>query len=383
MNKIIMHYDMDAFYASVEIRDNPKLQGKPVIVGTRVVTTCNYEARKYGLHSAMSVKEAKKLCPKGIYLDCDKEKYYEISKTIQSLILKLSHNVEFIALDEGYIDISLLYEKYKDLDYIAKKFRERIYKHVKLTCSVGIGYNKLSAKIASEVNKPNGFFIIHNEEEFKNYVKDKNIRIIPGIGKKTQEILAKYGIKTIRDLQNYSLLALQGILGHAKGIQLYENALGIDNRKIEFERKNKSIGNETTLTVPVKNEILIKENLKNLFDGVFKRLKDSKYFSKTLTIKIRFSNRETIQKSKSLRDYSKNYLDLLSLFNELLEEIDFSKEILLYGATFSNLKESFSEQLSFKNINKINKNSKIVELQDKIKKMEKKNITNLNRDSKS
>ena len=114
MKKLIMHYDMDAFYASVEIRDNPKLQGKPVIVGTRVVTTCNYEARKYGLHSAMSVKEAKKLCPKGIYLDCDKEKYYEISKTIQSLILKLSHDVEFIALDEGYIDISLLYEKYKE-----------------------------------------------------------------------------------------------------------------------------------------------------------------------------------------------------------------------------------------------------------------------------
>ncbi|MBN1469069.1 MAG: DNA polymerase IV [Fusobacteriaceae bacterium] len=383
MNKIIMHYDMDAFYASVEIRDNPKLQGKPVIVGTRVVTTCNYEARKYGLHSAMSVKEAKKLCPKGIYLNCDKEKYYEISKTIQSLILKLSHDVEFIALDEGYIDISLLYEKYKDLDYIAKKFRERIYKHVKLTCSVGIGYNKLSAKIASEVNKPNGFFIIHDEEEFKNYVKDKNIRIIPGIGKKTQEILGKYGIETIIDLQNYSLLALQGILGHAKGIQLYENSLGIDNRKIEFERKNKSIGNETTLTVPVKNEILIKENLKNLFDGVFKRLKDSKYFSKTLTIKIRFSNRETIQKSKSLRDYSKNYLDLLSIFNELLEEIDFSKEILLYGATFSNLKESFSEQLSFKNINKLNKNNKIIELQDKIKKMEQKNSANKNRDSKT
>lgn len=383
MKKLIMHYDMDAFYASVEIRDNPKLQGKPVIVGTRVVTTCNYEARKYGLHSAMSVKEAKKLCPKGIYLDCDKEKYYEISKTIQSLILKLSHDVEFIALDEGYIDISLLYEKYKDLDYIAKKFRERIYKHVKLTCSVGIGYNKLSAKIASEVNKPNGFFIIHDEEEFKNYVKDKNIRIIPGIGKKTQEILGKYGIETIKDIQNYSLLALQGILGHAKGIQLYENSLGVDNRKIEFERKNKSIGNETTLTVPVKNEILIKENLKNLFDGVFKRLKDSKYFSKTLTIKIRFSNRETIQKSKSLRDYSKNYLDLLSLFNELLEEIDFSKEILLYGATFSNLKESFSEQLSFKNIDKLNKNNKIIELQDKIKKMEQKNSTNKNRDSKT
>lgn len=300
MKKLIMHYDMDAFYASVEIRDNPKLQGKPVIVGTRVVTTCNYEARKYGLHSAMSVKEAKKLCPKGIYLDCDKEKYYEISKTIQSLILKLSHDVEFIALDEGYIDISLLYEKYKDLDYIAKKFRERIYKHVKLTCSVGIGYNKLSAKIASEVNKPNGFFIIHDEEEFKNYVKDKNIRIIPGIGKKTQEILGKYGIETIKDIQNYSLLALQGILGHAKGIQLYENSLGIDNRKIEFERKNKSIGNETTLTVPVKNEILIKENLKNLFDGVFKRLKDSKYFSKTLTIKYVFQIEKLFKNQKVL-----------------------------------------------------------------------------------
>ncbi|MBN2837204.1 MAG: DNA polymerase IV [Fusobacteriaceae bacterium] len=370
MERVIMHYDMDAFYASIEIRDNPHLKGKPVIVGTRVVTTCNYEARKYGLHSAMSVKEARKRCPRGIYLECRKDEYEKVAEEIQNLIYKISDKVEFVALDEGYVDITKLYEKYKDLDYIAKKFRERIYKKIKLTCSVGIGYNKLSAKISSEINKPNGYYIMRNERDFLEYITDKNIRIIPGIGGKTQAVLSKYGINTISDLKGRSLLELQGILGHVRGIQLYENARGVDSRGIEKERQNKSIGNETTLNFPVDDEDFIKENLKKIFEGVYRRLKFKNYFAKTATIKIRYSNREIVQKSKSLKHYSKNYLDFLTIFNELLEEIDLTKAIILYGFTFSNLEEKINEQLSLNDLDKIKKNSKIVELQDKIKKME-------------
>lgn len=373
MDRIIMHYDMDAFYASIEIRDNPHLKGKPVIVGTKVVTTCSYEARKFGLRSAMSVKEARKLCPRGIYLPCDKEKYSKVAYEIQSLVLKLSDKVEFVAFDEGYIDITELYKKYNDLEYIAKKFRERIFERVKLTCSVGIGYNKLSAKISSEVNKPNGFFIMKDAEDFINHMKDKDIRKIPGIGGKTEIVLNHYGVYKIKELIDKNLIELQGIFGHARGIQLYENVRGIDYSPVENERQHKSIGNETTLNSPVRNEDFIKEALKRIFDGVCLRLKEKDYYAKTITIKIRFKNREVIQKSKSLKEYSKDNFEFLRIFNELLDEMNLENDIILYGVTFSNLQERIQEQLSFRDIKKIEKNNKILSLQEKIKNMEKNN----------
>ena len=372
MEKIIMHYDMDAFYASIEIRDNPYLKGKPVIVGTKVVTTCSYEARKFGLRSAMSVKEARKLCPRGIYLPCDKDKYAKVAYEIQSLVMKMSDKVEFVAFDEAYIDITDLYKKYGDLEYIAKKFRERIYEKVKLTCSVGIGYNKLSAKISSEINKPNGFYIMKTPEQFIEHMKDKAIRKIPGIGGKTETLLNRYGVFRIDELINKSLIELQGIFGHGRGIQLYENVRGIDHSPVANERQNKSIGNETTLNSPVKNEDFIKESLKKIFDGVCLRLKEKDFYAKTLTIKIRYSNREVVQKSKSLKEYSKEYSDFYRVFTELLDDINLDTEIILYGFTFSNLQEKIQEQLSFKDIKKIEKNNKILSLQEKIKEMEKK-----------
>ena len=372
MEKIIMHYDMDAFYASIEIRDNPYLKGKPVIVGTKVVTTCSYEARKFGLRSAMSVKEARKLCPRGIYLPCDKDKYAKVAYEIQSLVMKMSDKVEFVAFDEAYIDITDLYKKYGDLEYIAKKFRERIYEKVKLTCSVGIGYNKLSAKISSEINKPNGFYIMKNPEQFIEHMKDKAIRKIPGIGGKTETLLNRYGVFRIDELINKSLIELQGIFGHGRGIQLYENVRGIDHSPVANERQNKSIGNETTLNSPVKNEDFIKESLKKIFDGVCLRLKEKDFYAKTLTIKIRYSNREVVQKSKSLKEYSKEYSDFYRVFTELLDDINLDTEIILYGFTFSNLQEKIQEQLSFKDIKKFEKNNKILSLQEKIKEMEKK-----------
>ena len=372
MEKIIMHYDMDAFYASIEIRDNPHLKGKPVIVGTKVVTTCSYEARKFGLHSAMSVKEARKLCPRGIYLPCDKDRYAKVAYEIQNLVLKMSDKVEFVAFDEAYVDITELYKKYGDLEYIAKKFRERIYEKVKLTCSVGIGYNKLSAKISSEINKPNGFYIMRDENQFIEHMKDKAIRKIPGIGGKTEILLNRYGVFRIDDLISKSLIELQGIFGHGRGIQLYENVRGIDHSPVANERQHKSIGNETTLNSPVRNEDFIKESLKKIFDGVCFRLKEKDFYAKTLTVKIRYSNRETVQKSKSLKEYSKDYSDFYRIFSELLDDMNLDAEIILYGFTFSNLQEKIQEQLSFKDIKNIEKNNKILSLQEKIKEMEKK-----------
>ena len=159
--RVILHYDMDAFYASVEIRDNPKLKGKPIVVGENIVTTASYEARKYGVRSAMPVSEARKLCKNLIALPVSKGKYSEVSSRIKSLVLKLTHRVEFIALDEGYIDITEIIERYPSKKYFANRFKRGIFNNVSLTCSIGIGYNKLSAKIASDINKPGGIYIFN------------------------------------------------------------------------------------------------------------------------------------------------------------------------------------------------------------------------------
>ncbi len=367
MNRVIMHYDMDAFYASIEIRDKPYLKGQPVIVGRRVITTCNYEARKFGLHSAMSVTTAKKLCPQGVYLPVDKEKYIREAEKIQNLILKLSDKIEFIAFDEGFVDISHLQEKFQDIHQFAKKFRTRLFKHTGLSCSVGIGYNKLSAKLASEVNKPNGQYIIKNENDFKNYVFDKDIKILPGVGKKSQKILRERGINKVSDLLNYSLLHLQGLFGHIKGQLLYEYALGLDTRPVKKDYKYRSIGNETTYSRPVSNPEFIYQTLDNIFNKVLKRMEKKFYHAKTVTIKIRYDNRQTFTKSKSLKNHSNNKQDLRNLYLDLKEHLFIDKPILLVGFSVSNLIVKKEEQLTFESVPKLKKKKTILELQDKIK----------------
>ena len=164
MERIIMHYDMDAFYASIEINRNPKLKNKALVVGESIVTTASYEARKYGIHSAMKVSDAKLLCPKLIAIPVDKKEYIKISNEIHNLIFKITNKVEFIATDEGYIDLTGII-KAENKKQFALKFKERIKELTNLTCSVGIGFNKLSAKIASDINKPFGIYIFENEKD--------------------------------------------------------------------------------------------------------------------------------------------------------------------------------------------------------------------------
>lgn len=188
MERVILHYDMDCFYASIETKDNPKkYKNKPMVVAGGVVTTANYEARKYGIHSAMSTYEAKSLCPHLLVVSPNKDKYIKVSEKIHELVLKITHRIEFIALDEGYIDISDVISKYSSKEKFAKTFRERIFKHTGLTCSVGIGVNKISAKIASDINKPFGQYIFNTQEEFVEYMKDKKVRKLQGVGEKFEK----------------------------------------------------------------------------------------------------------------------------------------------------------------------------------------------------
>lgn len=346
MDKIIMHYDMDSFYASIEIRDNPKYKGLPLVVGGGVVTTASYEARKYGVHSAMSVFEAKKLCPSLLIVPVDKNKYIKISQKIQGLVLKITDRVEFIALDEGYVDITEIVKKFPSLESFADRFKERIKYHTGLTCSVGIGVNKLSAKIASGINKPGGKYIFASQLEFVEYIRTKNIEIIQGVGKKLREILNRDGIYKVEDIISYSLQELVNRYGKSRGELLYLSSRGIDYSEIEYKREIHSIGNENTYRYPLDSEESIQKELEDIFEYSYKRLIRKELIAKTVILKVKYADGTLITRSKTLGIPTDIKTTLFENFETLLDEIE-NKPIKLLGVSFGNLIKKSIRQLSF------------------------------------
>lgn len=347
MNKLIMHYDMDCFYASIEIRDNPKYQGLPLVVGGGVVTTASYEARKYGIYSAMSTFEAKKLCPNLLIVPVNKDKYIRVSQKIQNLVLKITEKVEFIALDEGYVDISEIAPKFSSLEEFAEKFKERIKYHTGLTCSVGIGINKLSAKIASGINKPGGKYIFNSQIEFVNFLKNKDIKIIQGVGNKLKELLNKEGINKVEDLYNYSLNELINKYGKSRGELLYLSCRGIDYSEIEYQRATHSIGNENTYRFPLSSEGNILKELEEIFNYSYERLVKKEFITKTIILKIKFANGELITRSKTFTIPTDDKQILYESIENLFENININFPIKLLGVSFGNLTKKSIRQLSF------------------------------------
>ena len=345
MERIIMHYDMDAFYASIEINRNPKLKNKPIVVGENIVTTASYEARKYGIHSAMKVSDAKLLCPRLIVIPADKTEYIRISNEIHNLIFKITNKVEFVATDEGYIDLTDVI-KPENKKSFAIKFKQRIKELTNLTCSVGIGFNKLSAKIASDINKAFGFFIFENEEKFIKYISDKKIKIIPGVGKKFFEILKNDNIFYVKDIFKYSLDYLMKKYGKSRGKTLYCSVRGIDYDEVEYQREIHSIGNEETFLIPLQNNSEIIREFNSLFEYTFERLIKNNVFTQSITIKMRYTSFKTYTKSKKLK-FSTKSKDFL--YNEMLELVNsFEKEdeVRLLGVYFGDIKKNSLVQLA-------------------------------------
>lgn len=349
MERTILHYDMDSFYASVEMRDNKKYIGKPIVVAGGVVTTANYEARKFGIHSAMSTIEAKRLCPRVIVVPVNKTKYSEESKIIQNLALKITDKVEFIALDEGYIDITNIISKYSSKESFASLFRKRIFEKTGLTCSVGIGINKLTAKIASDINKPGGQYIFNNQEEFIEFIRHKNIRKLPGVGVKFEKILTKNNIKKVDDIFPFSLKELTAKFGTSRGELLYTFSRGIDFREVDFKRATHSIGNEITFRIPLDSEVEINREIDDLFIWAHKRLLKNKFLTKTISLKIRYSNRDTITRAKTRAIPTDNIDILKSMLDELSLVVDISRDIRLLGVSFSSLINKSKRQLTLNN----------------------------------
>lgn len=369
-DRVILHYDMDAFYASVEIRDNPSLKNKPLVVGESIITTASYEARKFGVKSAMPVSEARKLCPNLIRVPVSKGKYMEVSKKIQDLVLKLTEKVEFRALDEGYVDIGEIIKKYPSKEYFSRRFKEGIYKNTGLTCSIGIGYNKLSAKIASDINKPGGSYIFNNSEEFVEYISDKDIKIIPGVGKKFQELLSQKNIIKVGDVRGYSLYELISFFGKSRGEFIYRVSMGEDNSKVDHMRKIHSIGNENTFRYSLESEVQIGLELESLFNKVYERLKKKRLLCKTVVLKVMFENRKAITRSKTMEKPSDSREILKAVLMNMNEDVDYAMKVKLLGVSFGNLFQKSSRQLSFNESKLFNKRNKVDLLREKIKKIE-------------
>ena len=298
----ILHVDMDAFYASVTERDNPKLKGKAVVVGAGrrgVVTSANYEARKFGIRAAMPVYKAKALAPHAIFVAPDMARYSEVSKNIMQIFDEVTPLVEPISLDEAFLDVTGSKKLFGTGRKIADFIRNRVQQQEGITCSVGISHNKFIAKIASNHCKPNGVLEIDPEKvlEFLHPLAAKEIW---GVGPKTNEQLTKMGLLTVGDIANTPRSTLIKILGQASGASLYELAWGRDYRDVITEHIEKSISASETFSFDIdKQEEILKEYLR-LTEKVAERMREKGLAANTITIKVRFADFKTITRSKTL-----------------------------------------------------------------------------------
>ncbi len=302
MIKKIIHIDMDAFYAAVEQRDNPELMGKPIAIGSAsqrgVVATASYEARKFGVHSALPSVTALKRCPQLIFVRGNMEKYKNISLQIRTIFEEFTDLVEPLSLDEAYLDVTENKKNNPSATLIANEIKKQIYKETKLTASAGVSYNKFLAKIASDYKKPNGIFVI-TPDEATAFIEKLKIEKFFGIGKVTAEKMHKMGVFFGADLKKLSERRLTQTFGKA-GAYYYKIVRGDDNRVVNPYRERKSVGGENTFShdLTTINEQLFA--MQPIVHKVFKRIKNTGKYGRTLTLKIKYADFTQITRSKTL-----------------------------------------------------------------------------------
>lgn len=346
MNRKILHFDIDAFFASVEQIDHPEYRDKPLIVGgdsdRGVVATCSYEARKFGVRSAMSAVIAKKLCPNAIFVSGNMKRYQEISKLIFDFMRMNFEHVEVVSIDEAYIDIT-------DCDQsaieIAMYLKRSVNQMTGLTVSVGISYNKFLAKLASDWNKPNGIFVI-KEDDIPNLLLPLPIIRIHGLGKKTCEKLNNIGIFTIEDLYRYPQSFLNDFLGEIYATEIFNRIHGIDYRTVEEHHDRKSYGKETTLHEDTTDREIIKSILDRYLMRIREALEKRSLMAKTITIKIKYQDFEQFTRSYSLEYYTNNMRILSETLDNTFELLKLEKPVRLVGLTLSNFEDQDYKQFN-------------------------------------
>ncbi len=339
--RAILHIDMDAFYASIEQRDHPDLKGKPVIIGAKVgrgvVSTASYEARKYGVRSAMPIAEAVRRCPNGIYIPPNIPKYRAVSEQIMEIFHRYTPEVEAISLDEAFLDVTGSQKLFGSAEQIGRAIKKNIYEELSLTASVGLAYNKFLAKLASDLDKPNGFYTV-TPEDLQEKIWPLSIRRMMGVGNKTAELLERMQVKTIGQLAVMDLGLLEHILGKV-GVQMHELANGIDNRAVEPVREAKSFGRETTFPTDICDQYLLETVLFALTDDVCHSLRTHHVKGRTVSVKIRYPDFKSITRAITLEQYTSSFEPVYHVVKQLMEQhYKDGTPVRLIGVTVSNLK---------------------------------------------
>lgn len=340
----IIHIDMDAFFASVEERDHPEYKGKPIIVGgdpegRGVVSTCSYEARKFGVHSAMPSSRAKRLCPQGIFLKSNFVKYEEASRIIAAILKTYTDSVEPASLDEAYLDVTKNRLSIEDPEMLAKLIKQHIFARTKLTASAGVAPSMFLAKIASDFMKPDGLTVI-SPEKVEDFLKDLPVRKIPGVGPKTEKVLEGMKIKTCSDVLYVGIQKLQKNLGKF-GIDLYHKALGKDDRNVEPGGESAQLSTEETFPKDIKDISEIRTILSRFAKGVFYSLEKEGRSGKTIVLKVKYYDFSVITRSKTLTNPPDTWQIIYETACDLLTKKTLAgkKPIRLLGLGISGLKD--------------------------------------------
>lgn len=335
----IIHVDMDAFYASVEELDNPDLKGKPLAVGGSekrgVVSAANYEARKFGVRSAMSGYLAKKNCPHITFVKPRFERYKEISKIIRTIFFEYTDLVEPLSLDEAYLDVTINKKGNPSATILATEIRQRILEVTGLNASAGISINKFIAKVASDINKPNGQKTV-NPEEVIPFLENLDIRKFYGVGKVTAEKMYQLGIFTGNDLKTKSFEFLENNFGKS-GSYYYHVVRGIHNIEVKPHRIPKSVGAERTFNKNLSSEIFMLERLDHIAQELERRLKKMKIAGKTITLKIKYSDFTLNTRSRTIPYFIADKTLILETAKELLYQEELQNSVRLLGISLSNL----------------------------------------------
>jgi DNA polymerase-4 len=344
----ILHIDMDAFFASIEEKRNPDLIGKPVVIGGTgdptkrgVVSTANYEARKYGVHSGLPLRTAYKFCPQAVFLPVDYEAYEAASRQFKSILLTITTIMEDVGIDEAFLDIS---DEPDTNETIVEKIKNGIFEKTGLTCSIGIAPNKLVAKIASDMQKPNGLTVI-TENDIQGKLWPMAIRKLYGVGPKTEEHLKKMGIETIGQLAALSIQNLISNFGPSYGEYLYEASRGIDNSPLVTHWEPKSFSRETTFQVDVKDWQVIAKTIAELTREIVSDMAARGYHARTVTLKIRFDDFRTITRATTIEGYSASAEKIRKAAFACLKRVDLIRRVRLIGVRVTNLEKAANSSL--------------------------------------
>ena len=339
-SKHIIHLDMDAFYPSVEILDNPALKGKPVIVGGSkergVVSSASYEARKFGIHSAQPIAKAKRLCPDGIFLPVRMSRYQEVSKQVFEIFHRFTPLVEALSIDEAFLDVTGSIRLFGQPENIAKKIKQIIFQETGLTISAGVAPSKFVAKIASDIDKPDGLTIVY-PDGVRGFLDPLPIKKMWGVGKVLQQLLSQLNIHTFKDLRQTPVKVLEKKFGK-QGAKIHQLAMGIDEREVIPEHDVKSIGHEETFLHDIVSLDTAQKELLSLGNKVARRMRHKGLKGKTVTLKVKYFDFVQVTRSATLSKSTDDGSEIYSVACQLLKKTEITKRpIRLLGVSLSQL----------------------------------------------